>query len=81
MILLDGHSLTAARAVTAENMSLQLKERDSTANMTPVSLDGIGVNSWLKDDREPGAGIVWRVKSIQQQYNTKTPGVSLEHII
>ena len=45
MILLDGHSLTAARAVTAENMSLQLKERDSTANMTPVSLDGIGVNS------------------------------------
>ena len=81
MILLNGHSLTAARAVTAENMSLQLKERDSTANMTPVSLDGIGVNSWLKDDREPGTGIVWRVRSIQQAFQNRTPTVSLEHVI
>ena len=35
MILLDGHSLTPAKKVTAVAMSLQLKERDSTATITP----------------------------------------------
>lgn len=81
MILLSGHSLTAAQVVPVETMSLQLKERESTASMTPASIEGIGVDSWLKDDRDPGAGIVWRVRSIQQVYNTDTPTVQLEHVI
>ena len=81
MILLSGHSLTAAQVVPVETMSLQLKERESTASMTPASMEGIGVDSWLKDDRDPGAGIVWRVRSIQQVYNTDTPTVQLEHVI
>lgn len=81
MILLDGHSLTAARAVPAVSMNLQLKERDGSATFVPASLDGIGVNSWMQDDREPEAGIVWRVRSIQQAFNTDTPQVTLEHII
>ena len=81
MILLDGHSLTPAKKVAAVAMSLQLKERDATASLTPVSAEGIGVNSWLKDDTEPGSGIVWRVKSIQQAFNQDSVTLSLEHAI
>ena len=66
MILLTGHSLTPARKVPVEAMSIQLKERDSTATLTPADMTGIGVNSWLKDEGNPGNGIVWRVKSIAQ---------------
>lgn len=81
MILLNGHSLTPARKVPVETLSLQLKERDSTATMTPADMTGINVNSWVKDETEPGAGIVWRVKSIAQAYATATPTVQLEHAI
>ena len=81
MILLSGHSLTPERKVPLEAMSLQLKERDSTATMTPADMTGIGVNSWLKDDTDPGAGIVWRVKSISHAFATDTPTVELEHVI
>ena len=81
MILLSGHSLTAGKFVAAESMSLQLKEKDSTANLTPVDMDGIGIDTWMKDDREPGAGIVWKVRSIQEVFNTRTPTVQLEHVI
>ena len=81
MILLSGHSLTPVKKVQALAMSLQLKERDATASMTPADDSGIGVNSWLKDDTEPGSGIVWRVKSIQQAFNQDTVTLSLEHAI
>lgn len=81
MILLSGRSLTPARKVPVESMSLQLKERDSTATVTPADMTGIQVNSWLKDETDPGAGIVWRVKSIQQAYATQTPTVQLEHAV
>ena len=81
MILLSGHSLTHSRKVPLEALSIQLKERDSTATMTPADMTGIGVNSWLRDDTNPGAGIVWRVKSISQAFATDTPTVTLEHVI
>ena len=81
MILLSGHSLTKVRSVPLESMSLQLKERDSTASISAENLDGIGVDSWLLDDREPGAGIVWRVKSIQHAMSKRTVTVNLEHAI
>ena len=81
MILLSGHSLTPAWKVQAEEMSLTLNERESTASFTPTDMTGISVGSWLKDDREPGVGIVWRVKSIAQNYLQKTPKVSLEHAV
>ena len=81
MILLSGHSLTHARRVPLESMSLQLKERDSTATITPADMTGITVNSWMMDDTEPGKGIVWRVKSISEAYATRTPTVQLEHAI
>lgn len=81
MILLTGHSMTPERKIPLEGLSLQLKERDSTATMIPADMDGIGVNSWMRDDTEPGAGIIWRVKSISQAYATRTPTVQLEHMI
>ena len=81
MILLSGNSLNPARKVPVEAMSIQLKERDSSASLTPADMTGIQVNSWLKDEGNPGSGIVWRVKSIAQAYATQTPTVSLEHAI
>lgn len=81
MILLTGHSLNRARKVPLEALSLSLKERESTATMTPADMAGIGTESWLLDDTEPGAGIVWRVKSIGTAYATNTPTVQLEHVI
>ena len=81
MILLSGHSLTAARKVPAEALSLTLTERDSTAAFTPADMTGIGVNSWLRDDTNPGSGIVWRVRSISENYATRTPQIQLEHAV
>ena len=81
MILLDGHSLTPKRKVPAEAISLQLRERDSTASLTPADMSGIGTESWFQDDTNPGKGIVWRVKSVQTAYATNTPTIQLEHII
>lgn len=81
MILLSGHSLAEAGIVREEALSIVLKEREATANLTPESMAGITVNSWLRGNRNPGDGIVWRVKSIQQVYNTRTPAVQLEHVV
>ena len=83
MILLSGHSLAEDRPVYAETMSLQLRERDSTAAITlPADeLDGIAAGGWLLDDEEPHAGIVWQVRSVQQAFAGKTATVQLEHAI
>ena len=81
MILLSGHSLTPARKVPLESMQLTLEERNSTAAIVPADMTGIGVNSWLKDETNPGAGIVWRVRNIRQAFNSDTTTVSLEHAI
>ena len=81
MILLSGHSLTPLRKVAMEKLSLKLTERDSTATMTPADMTGIDSNSWFMDDTAPGQGIVWRVRSIQQAYATRTPTVQLDHAI
>lgn len=81
MILLSGHSLTQARKIPLESLSLRLSERESTASMTPVSMDGIGTASWFLDETDPGKGIVWRVRSIQTAFATNTPTVQLEHVI
>ena len=81
MILLSGHSLTQARPVPLESLSVTLKERDATATMNPADMDGIGVNSWFKSDSGPGEGTVWRVSNIRQNFGSRTPTVELEHAI
>ena len=81
MILLNGHSLEQKRRIVPEKLSLTITERDSTASMTPDSLSGITVKSWFLDETNPGKGIVWRVKSIGNDYSNETPTVELEHVI
>ena len=81
MLLLSGHSLTVNRKVPLEALGINLSERESTANMTPADMTGITVNSWFQDDTEPGKGIVWRVRSIQQIYGTQTTQIQLEHAV
>ena len=81
MILLEGQSLNRARKIPLEALNIQLKERDSTATMTPVDMTGIGVNSWVQSEDGPGAGSVWRVRSIRSDILTDTPQVQLEHMI
>ena len=81
MMLLTGQSLTPERRVPLESMSLQLNERESTAVMVPADADGISVGAWLKDDTEPGKGIVWRVKSISNSLGARTVKISLEHAV
>jgi len=81
MILLSGHSLTQERRVPMEALSLQLKERDSTASMVPTDMTGINAESWFLDDVSPGGGIVYRVSGIQTSYTVATITVKLEHVI
>ena len=81
MILLNGHSLTDLKKVDLEKQSLTLRERDSTSLIQPVDMSDIGINSWFRDEKTPGAGIVWRVKNLQQMYNQKAAQVQLEHVI
>ena len=81
MIIID-NNLNRLNSFTPEKMALNLEERKSTATMTlgPDQPD-LGTGAWLLDDQEPGAGIVWRVKTVETQYNTKTRTVQLEHIV
>ena len=81
MYLLSGQSLTKADWFRPERMGLNLEERVSTATPTlgPEAPE-MTVGAWLLDEEEPGAGIVWRVKTINTQYDTNTRTVALEHI-
>ena len=82
MILLNGQSLTPAGQFEPEAMGLNLEERKSTATMQlGPSAPDIAVGAWLLDNTAPGAGIVWRVKSCDTTYNTKTRNYQLEHVI
>lgn len=81
MILLNGHSLTPVRRLYLESQKLTLNERESVSDLSTTDTDGITMNSWLQDDTDPGAGIVWRVRSIKEEFATETTTVQLEHII
>lgn len=81
MILLSGHSLTPARKVMLEKHSIKLTERDSTASIIPADMDGITTESWMRDEKDPGAGIVWRVKRIDSIFGGRQTQVELEHLI
>ena len=81
MILLNGHSLTPVKRLRPETQPLTLKERDSTSSLTLADTDGITMTSWMQDETDPGAGIVWRVRSIQDEFGSGSATVQLEHII
>ena len=82
MIILSRGSLTQTGRFAPETMALNLSERQSTATITmKIGAAELAVGDWLQDDTEPGEGIVWRVKTIDKQYNTDTQTVQLEHMI
>ena len=66
----------------AEKFQLTLRERDSTAVITvgPEAPE-ISVGRWLQDMDEPGAGIVWIVRSVQTDYRTNTRTINCDHAI
>ena len=80
--LLKAHSLTVKNYFEAERFALNLSERQSTASITvgPRAPE-ITVNDWLRDEHGPGAGIVWRVKSIDTDYATESRTLNCEHLI
>ena len=79
---LSGQSLTVQDWFRPETMPLNLEERRSSATMTlGPEMPEITVGDWLQDDEEPGSGIVWRVKTAEEQFGTKTRTVQLEHIV
>lgn len=82
MQLLSGHSLTIANRFQPETMSVQLTERTSTATMTlDENAPALAVGDWVRADSGPGSGIVWRVRTIDTQYEKNTRTVTLEHVI
>ena len=82
MLLLKAHSLTSTRKIIPEAMGLQLNERGSTATLTlGPDAPALNVGAWLMDETDPGAGIVWRVRSLKPAYGQQTTTVQLEHAV
>ena len=82
MVLLAGHSLTAADRFEAERLSVDLSERASTASVTVGDeAPAVAVGDWMMIESGPGSGIVWRVKTVDAQVEKKTRVIALEHLI
>ena len=80
--LLNGHSLTEKARFQPESQPMTLNQRQSTTRIVVgPSAPEIIVGDWLQEMDEPGKGIVWRVKSIDDQVETKTRTLVLEHVI
>ena len=80
--VLTNGSVNVRKQFRAERFALNLAERQSTATIT-IGPDAasVGVGDWLRDEEGPGAGIVWRVKSIDTDYATDTRTLQCEHLI
>ena len=80
--VLNSGSVTVKKQFMAEKFALNLAERQSTATITIGPEAGsVSVGDWLRDEEDPGAGIVWRVKSIDTDYATNTRTLQCEHMI
>lgn len=82
MILLQAHSLTNTGWFSIENAPMTLGEKDSTLSFEigPEAPE-LTPGQWLMDDEDPGRGIVWRVRSVVDNYGTGMRTVTCEHII
>ena len=80
--ILNGHSLQEAGRFSPETMPLTLCERQSQATVTiGPEVPEIAVGAWLQDMEEPGAGIVWRVKTVEKQPLLGSRTLQMEHLI
>ena len=82
MMVLLNHNMQALKRFQPESMALNLEERNSTATIT-VGPDApeISINDWLRDETEPGKGIIWRVKTVNKSVETQTRTISLDHVV
>ena len=82
MKLLTMHSLTEDGRLSPEAVELNLSERDSSAVLTlGPDAPALAVGRWIQDTDDPGAGIVWRVRTVEDQYDSATVRATLEHMI
>ena len=82
MYKLIGHSLQRGTWFEPESQSMTLIERNSNSSITlGPDAPEIGFNDWLLDDGWPEGPTIWRVKGIDNQTDTETVTVSLEHVI
>ena len=82
MYKLTQHSLTRGVWFEPETQSMTLAERNTVSSITlGPDAPEIGFNDWILDEEWPEGPTVWRVKSIDDQTDSKTVTVSLEHVI
>ena len=83
MIILSRGSLGQTGRFKPDTFALNLAERGSTATLTiqKIFAPDLIVGDWLQDDTDPGSGIVWRVKTIDTQYDRGLMTIQLEDLI
>lgn len=82
MILLQAHSLTKVDGFQIANAPMTLGEKDSSLSFeVGPEAPKLSPGQWLMDDEDPGRGIVWRVRSVVDNYGTGMRTVACEHII
>lgn len=82
LILLDGHSLTPKIGLNPDTWAPAIQERDGSGSFTlgPDEPEVI-VGEWILDGYTPQAGMVWRIRSIETDFNTGKRTVQTEHLI
>ena len=82
MYKMNSGSLTRGAWFEPESQGFALQERDSSSTITLGPDDQeIAFTDWILDDDWPEGNYVWRVKSIDDQDNTETRTIGLEHVI
>jgi len=83
MEILRSHSLERIGAFFPESNGLTEAEKDGQITLTLDARNppAVGIGSWIRDDTEPGKGIVYRIKSVETDYRTGTMTLTAEHII
>ena len=82
MIHVSGHSITPIRMIPEDTLRLIIKEREITAELTPQSLLGATITTWMMGEPgTPAEGMVFRPRSIRRDFHLGTATISLEHII
>ena len=82
LTLLDGHSLTPKIGLNPDTWAPAIQERDGSGSFTlgPDEPEVI-VGEWILDGYTPQAGMVWRIRSIETDFNTGKRTVQTEHLI
>jgi len=83
MILLAGQTLTPKAVFYPETQPLNLIDRGVSTSSITIGPEApvLTVDDWIKDDTDPGKGIIWRVKSVETAFERNTRTVQLEHVI